>query len=131
MLSKTSSELEREFPKFDQTECSEKLTVFCQVGEGATSTVYSAKLGEVEGVVKVMKNGFEHLAGHKKQILDHLELSGVPGLMKSTKILHDVLSFNKLLQLFIGTITVNQVADILDCSEKSHTFGVFHREIRP
>jgi hypothetical protein len=27
MLSKTSSELGRDFPKFDQTECSEKLTV--------------------------------------------------------------------------------------------------------
>jgi len=91
LISKTSSELGREFPKFDQIECSEKLTVLCQVGKGATSTVYSTKLGEVEGVVKVMKNGFEHLAGHEKQILDQLELAGVPGLMKSTKILHGVL----------------------------------------
>ena len=131
MLSKTSSELGRDFPKFDQTECSEKLTVLYQVGEGATSTVYSAKLGEGEGVAKVMKNGFEHLAGHEKQILDRLELAGVPGLLASTKISHGVLFFNRLLRPFTGTFTVNQVADILDCLEQSHASGVVHRDIRP
>eukprot|EP00978_Attheya_sp_CCMP212_P004409 scaffold9635_cov85-Attheya_sp.AAC.1 len=121
MLSKTARELGRDFPKFDQTECSEKLTVLYQVGEGATSTVYCAKLGELEGVAKVMKNGFEDLASHEKRILDHLELAGVPGLMRITKVSHGVLFFNKLLQPFTGTFTVNQVADILDCLEQSHT----------
>lgn len=81
MLSKTSSELGRDFPKFEQTECSEKLKVLYEVGKGATSTVYSAKLGEVEGVVKVMNAGFEHLALHEKQVVDLLELAGVPGLL--------------------------------------------------
>jgi hypothetical protein len=38
-----------------------------------------------------MKNGFEQLAGHEKEILDRLELAGVPGLMASTKSSHGVL----------------------------------------
>jgi hypothetical protein len=131
MLSKTSSELGRDFPKFDQTESSQKLTVSYQVGEGATSTVYSAKLGGHEGAVKVMKTGFEQLADHEKEIMDRLELAGVPGLMASTKISHGVLFFNRLLRPFTGTFTVNQVADILDCLKKSHASGVVHRDIRP
>lgn len=131
MLSKTSGELGRDFPKFDQTECSEKLTVLYEVGKGATSTVYSAKLGEVEGVVKVMNVGFEDLAVHEKQVLDLLEIAGVPGLLACTKISNGVLFFNKLLRPFRGSFTVDQVADILDCLEQSHASGVVHRDIRP
>ena len=131
MLTKTSAELGRNFPNYDQTECSQKLTILYRVGEGATSTVYFAKLGGTEGVVKVMKKGFEYLADHEMQILDHLQRESVPGLLSSTKVTDGVLFFNKLLRPFTGTFTVDQVTHLLDCLEQAHLAGVVHRDVRP
>ena len=75
MLSKTSEELGRDFPFYggNTMRQSGKLKIMFKAGEGATSTVYVAKLGERQGVAKVMKRGFEHLASHEKGIVDHLK----------------------------------------------------------
>jgi hypothetical protein len=131
MLSKSSGDLGRPFPKFRKLESGETPLICCCIGEGATSTVYLGTLGQKEGAFKVMKSGFEPLADHEKQIIDHLERAGVPGLQHCIKIENGVLFFDRLLQEIEGSFSVGQVADMLNCLEKIHAAGVVHRDIRP
>jgi len=110
---------------------SETRDILYHVGEGATSTVYCAELGETQGVAKVMKSRFEHLAAHEKSILDLLERKGVPGLLENILVTNGVLFFNCLLRPFDGTFTVEQVGDFVDFMVQYHAAGVVHRDIRP
>ena len=131
MLTKSSSELGRDFPKLDQPVEGQYLHVLYNVGEGATSNVYAARLGGVDGVVKVMKIPFRHIADHEKRILDHLRESGAAGVPNCAKVSEDVLFIEPLLRPFTGTFSVEKVAAIVDCLETVHSAGVLHRDIRP
>jgi hypothetical protein len=137
MLSKSSYQLGRAFPKFDHPlNGGHRIKALYCVGEGATSTVYVARLERgvgvgVDGVIKVMKSAFRHFADHEKCILDYLCQSGVGGLLACTKVSEGVLFFEKILRPFAGTFSVDDVAAILDCMESVHAAGVVHRDIRP
>lgn len=132
MLSKSSRDLGRDFPKFEQLVNGQQLDILCLVGEGATSQVYQAQLGGVEGVVKVTKRGLQRVALQEKRILDHLNDSQVAaGLLGCTQVAENVLFFDKLLRPFLGTFSCKQVADLLNFLERVHSAGVVHRDIRP
>ena len=131
MLLKTSAEVGPAFPKLDQNAHGQNFHILFNVGEGATSTVYAARAGDQEGVVKVMKNGFERLAGHEHRILNHLAASHVPGLLSCTRISMGTLFFDKLLRPFTGTFSLDNVTFLLDCIKAANSAGVIHRDIRP
>ena len=131
MLSKSSRELGRDFPTFDEPVDGKLLKVLCLVGEGATAKVYSASWGGDNGVIKVFKDGLQHIADHEKAVSDRLVESKVAGILKCTKVSNGVLFFDQLLRPFLGTLSVGNVASILDFLKTVHTAGVFHRDIRP
>lgn len=132
MLSKSSSDLGRDFPKFEQLFNGQRLNILSLVGEGATSHVYQAQLGGVDGAVKVTKCGLQRVALQEKRILDHLKSYGVAaGLLGSTQVAEHVLFFDKLLQPFTGTFSFEQVTNLLNFLECVHSAGVVHRDIRP
>lgn len=131
MLSKSSKDLGRDFPRFEQPVNGQSLQIRSLIGEGATSKVYAAALGEIDGVVKVMKHGYQHIAQQEKKVLDYLNASGIAGLYQCLQVSPGVLFFDQIFRPFDGTFSCENVAEILDCLEHVHAAGVTHRDLRP
>lgn len=128
ILSKSASELGLTTPKF-----SSDIQVQLKLQEGATSDVYSAKRGEEQVVLKVLKHGFEMFAEYEAQVVARLVQHNVPGIVmcdcvksftNAALVMHD-------LPFHIDVVTSDHVGQLLACLKGAHEAGVIHRDIRP
>ena len=78
-----STDLGLDFPKVRATGTNEMVAISSILAEGATSMVYAALFRGQNGVLKLLKENFHHLADWEAQILDHLHQNGVSGIPSS------------------------------------------------
>lgn len=130
ILTRSSEELGLDFPKVFSLE-NELASITSLVGVGATSTVYAASFREQNGVLKIMKDGFQQLADHEAEILDHLRRNGVPGIPSDcVKVRDGALFFGEELA-HVDLMDKNQLSALVDCLRGAHNAGVVHRDVRP
>ena len=131
ILSKFPAELGLDFPQITVSDTNESVKITSFIGEGATSVVYAATFGGNDGVLKLLKHGFEGLADHELLVLSHLQQSQVCGIPTYvTKIREGALFFGEELT-HVDFLDREKLCSLLDCLRGAHEAGVIHRDVRP
>lgn len=132
ILTKSSEELGLDFPTIKSSETNDLVQITSLIGEGATSTVYAANFRGQQGVLKLLKPGFENRADHEYNILKHeLEkenLKGIPSAV--TMICNGALFFAEELT-YVNILNSEQCTELIDILKNAHSAGVVHRDVRP
>ena len=131
ILTKLPAELGLDFPQITASDTNESVKITSFIGEGATSFVYAATFGGNDGVLKLLKRGFEGLADHELLVLSHLQQNhvfGIPSFV--TKIREGALFFREELT-HVDSIDREKLCSLIDCLRGAHKAGVIHRDVRP
>ena len=126
-----SAELGLDFPQIKASDTNESVKITSYIGEGATSNVYAANFGGSNGVLKLLKDGFQNLADHEFLVLRHLQenqVSGIPGSVK--KIQAGVLFFGEELT-HVSWLDQEKLGNLIDCLRGAHKANIVHRDVRP
>lgn len=131
ILKRSSSELGLDFPLVQATDSDEVVRIASLIGEGATSTVYAASFRGRDGVLKLLKPGFCHLADHEANTLMRLESQGVRGAPTDClKVCDRALFFGQELT-HLDSIDTTHLERLVECLKGAHEAGIVHRDVRP